>query len=344
MKKLLLSIFAFSTLAVSINAQDAAKAVAQSAQTEAAKIIETTKAKDPEKKESNWKISGIISFNASATGLVNWAAGGNNNINMVAAANVSFLYKNGPFAWDSNIDTDFGESFVGNSVTQDWKKWQKTNDKLNISTKFGWEMAKSWYLTALGSFKTQYAFGYDYADASETKPNPISQIMTPSYTDLSVGIDWKPNSIFTIYVSPIAGRITTATNDQLREKYFGADYYNKFLVDGICTRNYQAEFGASLKAGVNYDKIENLKIISTITVFTPYSAKPHVDLDWDFSISYQFLKVLNVSLGTQLKYYDRVLFDKDLNGNLIVDANGNPNPSPRVQFKTILGLGIGYSF
>ncbi len=340
MKKLLLSIFALSALVASINAQDAAKAVAQSAQTEAAKIIETTKAEDPEKKESNWKISGIITFNASATGLVNWAAGGNNNINMVAAANVSFLYKNGPFAWDSNIDTDFGESYVENSN----HAWQKTNDKLNISTKFGWEMAKSWYLTALGSFKTQYAFGYDY---SQEELSPISQIMTPSYTDLSVGIDWKPNSIFTIYVSPIAGRITTATNADLRAKYFGADYVEKHLdpLTGLCDRNYQAEFGASLKAGVNYDKIENLKIISTVTVFTPYSA-PHVDLDWDFSISYQFLKVLNVSLGTQLKYYDRVLFDKvDPETKApILNADGTVAQGPRVQFKTILGLGIGYSF
>lgn len=341
MKKLLLSIFTLSVMAVSINAQDTAKKVANDAQSQAAKIIETTKAEDPEKKESNWKISGIISFNASATGLVNWAAGGNNNINMVAAANVSFLYKNGPFAWDSNIDTDFGESFVDNSK----HNWQKTNDKLNISTKFGWEMAKSWYLTALGSFKTQYAFGYDY---SQDELSPISQFMTPSYTDLSVGIDWKPNSIFTIYVSPIAGRITTATNADLREKYFGADYVKKHRdpLTGLCNRNFQAEFGASLKAGVNYAAIDNLKIISTVTVFTPYSAKPHVDLDWDFSISYQFLKVLNVSLGTQLKYYDRVLFDKlDPETKApILNTDGTIAQGPRVQFKTILGLGIGYSF
>ena len=338
MKKLLLSIVALCAMAASISAQDAAKKVATDAQSQAASIIETTQAEDS---KSNWKVSGIISFNASATGLVNWAAGGNNNINMVAAANVSFLYKNGPFAWDSNIDTDFGESFVDNNL----HKWQKTNDKLNISTKFGWEMAKSWYITALGSFKTQYAPGYDY---SQEVLSPISKIMTPSYTDLSVGIDWKPNSIFTVYVSPIAGRITTATTDELRTKYFGADYVEKHLnpETGFCARNYQAEFGASLKAGVNYAAIDNLKIISTVTVFTPYSAKPHVDLDWDFSISYQFLKVLNVSLGTQLKYYDRVLFDKlDPETKApILNTDGTIAQGPRVQFKTILGLGIGYSF
>lgn len=341
MKKFLLSILALSTFLFAANADDTAKKVAQSAQSEAAKIIETTQTDDAAKKESNWKVSGILSFNASATGLVNWAAGGNNNINMVAAANVSFLYKKGAFAWDSNIDTDFGESFVDNSK----HNWQKTNDKLNISTKFGWEMAKSWYLTALGSFKTQYAYGYDY---SQDELSPISQFMTPSYTDLSVGIDWKPSSIFTIYVSPVAGRITTATNDQLRAKYFGKDYYEKHFnaATGLCDRNFQAEFGASLKAGINYDKIENLKIISTVTVFTPYSAKPHVDLDWDFSISYQFLKVLNVSLGTQLKYYDRVLFDKldPETKTPILNADGTVAQGPRVQFKTILGLGIGYSF
>ena len=341
MKKLLLTIFALSAITASIYAQDAAKKVAADSQSASASIIATAQAEDAAEKKSNWKVSGILTFNASATSLVNWAAGGNNNINMVAAANVSFLYKNGPFAWDSNIDTDFGESFVDNNL----HKWQKTNDKLNISTKFGWEMAKSWYLTALGSFKTQYAPGYDYSQEILT---PISKIMTPSYTDISLGIDWKPNSIFSIYVSPIAGRITTATTDELRSKYFGADYVAKYFNEetGFCSRNYQAEFGASLKAGVNYAAIENLKIISTVTVFTPYSKNPHVDLDWDFSISYQFLKVLNVSLGTQLKYYDRVLFDKldPETKEPILNADGTIAQGPRVQFKTILGVGIGYSF
>ena len=49
-------ICALSALVVSGNAQDTAKKVAQSAQSEAAKIIEATKAEEPEKKESNWKI------------------------------------------------------------------------------------------------------------------------------------------------------------------------------------------------------------------------------------------------------------------------------------------------
>jgi hypothetical protein len=77
--------------------------------------------------------------------------------------------------------------------------------------------------------------------------------------------------------------------------------------------------------------------MSSLVLFTPYTNKKqpfgNFDVDWDFSISYQFLKVLNVSLMTSLKYYDQVM---------ITDKKGNVGP--RVQFKEVLGLGIGYSF
>lgn len=56
-------------------------------------------------------------------------------------------------------------------------------------------------------------------------------------------------------------------------------------------------------------------------------------MDWDFLISYQFLKVLNVTLSTRLKYY---------NGTLIEDKNGVVKD--RVQLKSVIGVGLGYSF
>ncbi len=59
----------------------------------------------------------------------------------------------------------------------------------------------------------------------------------------------------------------------------------------------------------------------------------HFDVEWNFLISYQFLKVLNVTLVTNLKYY---------NGTLIKDKQGVEKE--RVQFKSVLGIGLGYSF
>ncbi len=50
-------------------------------------------------------------------------------------------------------------------------------------------------------------------------------------------------------------------------------------------------------------------------------------------ISYQFMKVLNVSLSTSLKYYEKTLI-----------ANKEGELAPRVQFMENFTFGIGYSF
>jgi hypothetical protein len=57
------------------------------------------------------------------------------------------------------------------------------------------------------------------------------------------------------------------------------------------------------------------------------------DVDWTVAVSYKFLKYLNVTLSTDLKYY---------NGVMIADKDGNK--AERVQFKAVLGVGVGYSF
>ena len=43
--------------------------------------------------EKKWKVNGVVGLNATATGMWNWAAGGNNNANGVLFGNVSLLYR-----------------------------------------------------------------------------------------------------------------------------------------------------------------------------------------------------------------------------------------------------------
>lgn len=350
MKKILLLTLAIS-MPLILSAQSDKAAAESNIEANMAAQETLTKAETP---QSYWKCNGIISLNASATGLWNWAAGGNNNITSVAAANVTLLYKKNAIAWESNLDTDFGLTYL----ESDFAPWRKSNDKINFTTKFGWEFHKTWYLTVLGSFKSQYARGYEYGSKNMMKP--ISGWLSPSYTDVSVGIDWKPNEIFSVYVSPVVGRITSCTLAELEyENDEGAvekfNLRNSFGMEKIGETGYKpfmAELGFSARAGVNYTRIENLKIISTVSLFTPYKKaktaldpetfRPednfrrfgNFDIDWDFAISYQFLKVLNVTLNTSLKY---------INGVLIADKKGE-NPTERVQFKGNLGIGIGYSF
>jgi len=381
------------------NAEAAAKAGADLQKLEAA--------------ENPWKFDGTIGLNAAATGLVNWAAGGKNNVNGIAYAKLHLLYHKDAIAWETNFDTDFGMTWLD----QKEDKFQKSSDNIKLTTKFGWEFKKNWYLTVLGGFQSQYALGRNYQEGYN---NIISKWLAPSYTDISVGIDYKYSvngADFSVYLSPVAGRITTAyIGDAWNKKYTEEAVFATFdalVADGTITeddcaaskaaynygaymenggvdvrqtlqesigtytyrkdgtqkfRDFRAEMGLSFKGSIAYT-YQDFKLSTTLTLFSPYQGKGfslkdiyeeangagswaerdknlnyfeysnknrqfgHFDVDWDVALSYQFLKCLQVTLQTSLKYYP---------GMLIADKDGNV--AERCQFKGIIGLGVGYSF
>ncbi|MBO4690019.1 MAG: DUF3078 domain-containing protein [Paludibacteraceae bacterium] len=377
MKRVFLSFSLCALVALTLSAQDVDKATvtgnAEAAQAAGEELQQV-------KKESPWKFDGTVGLNAAATGLINWAAGGKNNVNGIIYAKLHLLYKKDAIAWETNFDTDYGMTWID----QDEDAFQKSSDNIKLATKFGWEFKETLYLTALASFQSQYAIGRNYV----TGYNPaISKWLAPSYTDISVGLDWKKSyngADFSIYLSPVAGRISTAyigdawntkysaeydaamgtTGYNLREelqKSYGTYGYDENTGEKIY-RNYRAELGLSFKGAIAYT-YKDFKLGTTLALFTPYQGKGfnakeiyeaangvgsytdyfeysnknryfgHFDVDWDVNLSYQFLKCLQVTLQTSMKYY---------NGTLIADKNGVE--AERVQFKGVIGLGVGYSF
>ncbi|MBQ4395637.1 MAG: DUF3078 domain-containing protein [Paludibacteraceae bacterium] len=420
MSKKILSVALCLMAALTIVAQDVDKATVTGNADAAAKAgADLQKLENADKA---WKFDGTVGLNAAATGLVNWAAGGKNNVNGIVYAKLHLLYHKDAIAWETNLDTDFGLTWID----QDEDAFQKSSDNIKLATKFGWEFKENWYLTILGSFQSQYALGRNYVDGYN---NIISKWLAPSYTDISVGIDWKKSyngADFSIYLSPIAGRITSAyigenwNQKYTRENALGALQYDidhatddatkaiaqaaydvaaaaydnmggyeaeqaagtdirsqlqkaygtySYDASGNKTyRNARAEFGLSFKGGIAYT-YKDLKLSTTLALFSPYQGKGFslkeiyegnhgagswetrdknenyfeysnnnrffgmFDVDWDCALSYQFLKCLQVTLQTSLKYY---------NGTLIADKEGNL--SERCQFKGVIGLGVGYSF
>lgn len=335
MKKifLLFSVFAFAFTWVSAQVDE--KTAAEEALKTKVKAAEIDSAK-------HWKCTGIVGLNAAQTGLFNWAAGGNNNVTGFVYANVTLSYKKNKWTWDSNLDTELGLMYSADYVRYPWRK---ANDKLNFTTKVGYQMHPQWYLTLLGSFRSQYASGMDYkkVDAGEElEPTLISKWLSPSYTDLALGIEYRPNDIFTVGVYPVAGRMTTCTYEPLRPSY------GLPMRDDSTFKPVALNMGLRINGGINYTLVKNLKIISTITLFTPYTARIHdeehgqkfgnFDVDWDVAIAYSFLKVFSVSVMTSLKYYEKVMIDGPAWGKY------HEGPRARVQFKEVIGVGIGYSF
>ena len=401
MKKSILTVALCLIAALTMSAQTVDKATVTGNADAAAKAgADLKKLEDGEKA---WKFDGTVGLNAAATGLVNWAAGGKNNVNGIVYAKLHLLYHKNAIAWETNFDTDFGMTWID----QKEDAFQKSSDNIKLATKFGWEFKENWYLTVLGGFQSQYALGREYV----TGYNPaISKWLAPSYTDISVGIDWKKSyngADFSIYLSPVAGRITTAyTGNAWNERYTkeawvaagnaeadwnqtvfeaqqaahtdlastlkdrnGVSYYDA-LGNKMYNRNARAEFGLSFKGAIAYT-YKDMKLSTTLALFSPYAGKGSAlasyeddatraanrgtagyneadhyfrysnmnrqfglfDVDWDVALSYQFLKCLQVTLQTSLKYYPGALI-----------ANKDGVLSERCQFKGVIGIGVGYSF
>ena len=406
MRKSILSLSLCLLAAMTMTAQEVDKAVVTGNADAAAKA--GADLKKLEEGEKAWKFDGSVGLNAAATGLVNWAAGGKNNVSGLIYAKLHLLYHKNAFAWETNFDTDFGLTWID----QEEDAFQKSSDNIKLATKVGWEFKKNWYLTVLGGFQSQYAPGRNYKAGYN---NLISRWLAPSYTDISVGIDYKysyKGADFSLYISPVAGRITTAyIGNGLNEKYTKEAWitgeidgtkhaeteWNETVYQGLMDahtdvrsnlqrtigttylgadadehfRNFRAEFGFNLKGSIAY-AYKDFKLSTTLALFTPYQGKGFkvqdawlaadptrsiddwnalpaadryfeysnknrfigmFDVDWDVAMSYQFLKCLQVTLQTSLKYYP---------GTLIADKDGNV--SERCQFKGVIGIGVGYSF
>jgi len=395
-------------------------------------------ARDSKQEEKIWKLSGNLGLNSAATGLWNWTAGGNSNVNGTVFTDMRLLYHKDKMAWDSNLVMKYGLNWKD----QAYDKLQKSDDKLSFSTKFGWEFDKSLYLTVLGSMNTQFAYGRKY-NGKLMPDTVISKFMAPGYFDLSLGLDWKPNDTFSLYVSPLAGRITVVScSKRTEERYFNelveqtvdniealadeigyrGDIHDeeaarewarliwederslgqnlrqtyglvKYTMDdpeiGLLEKTNptcRAEFGLSIKASADY-KIKQLKLGSTLALFTPYAwdkrklyrldagsdgayfADPseelieladmtylgfldnnrrfgNFDVDWTVNLSYQFLKCLQLTVLTDLRYYNGVKIPKICTDTSCPKASegSHSHSVERVQFKGMLGFGVGYAF
>lgn len=271
---------------------------------------DTTKVKE-------WNLKGSAGINFTQTSLSNWSAGGDNTVAGNAFLNAGLDYKKGHWLWQNTLAMEYGLAYTKTNNTQ------KSTDKIEFATQLGYTTDNKWYYSAMADFKTQFAKGYNYPNRDEY----ISKFMAPAYATLSVGIEYKPeDKFYSVYFSPLAAKFTFVQDDSLSAKgYFGVDPGDKF----------RAEFGAYLKAKAEKDIMENVKLMTDVNFFTAYDKSfGNVDVEWNLLINMKINKYLNASLNTTLKYDDDVKY---------IDTDGNKHGA-RVQFKEILGIGIGYNF
>ena len=269
-----------------------------------------------QEEEEGWSHNGLAGFNLSQTAFTNWSAGGENTVADNIYFNGSLNYKKDKLSWTNDLSANYGQNFTQNTG------WRKSIDNLNFASKLGHQINETVYYAALLDFKSQLADGYKYTDDDKTL---VSKFLTPSYLNLSVGIDYKPNSHIAVYYSPVAGKLTMVTDTLLSEAY-GIDAGKKV----------RPQLGSIFKVNVDYTFYEDkVTLKSVLDLFTAYDDTfGKVDVNWDVLIGYNLTKLLTLTFQSTLKYDDDIK---------TVDDEGNIRGA-KVQFKEMVGLGISYKF
>ncbi|MCF8370206.1 MAG: DUF3078 domain-containing protein [Bacteroidales bacterium] len=291
MKKTIYAIAILATMALSLNAQE-----------------------EPAK---TWKTGGAGSLAFSQVSLSNWAAGGENSISGNLMLNLFANYKKGNSTWDNTLGFGYG------TMKQGDQGWRKTDDKIELASKYGRNASKNWYYSALANFKTQMTTGYKYSNDPDVPNEEISNFMVPAYLNLALGMDYKPNDNFSMFISPLSGKVTFV-NDTLFSTTYGLDAGEKI----------RTEFGAYMKIAYKKDIMENVNFSTKIDLFSNYLDKPqNLDVNWEVLITMKINKYLSANLSTTLIYDNDILFGDD-----------PTKLSPEIQFKEVLGIGLSYNF
>ncbi len=267
-----------------------------------------------------WTLFGNGSVGFTQTALANWAKGGESSLALLFLSKYNANYSKNKTRWESSAELRYGV----NQTKQ--KGFEKNDDKIEIQSRFGYSAFKKWFYSAEVNFKTQMAPGYKYPD----KTNPISSFMAPGYLTFSVGLDYKPNKDFSLFISPLTTKTTYVRDTtHIRPKNYGLEPGTKKLW----------EPGIIIKSTWRKKLADNVTYATKEEFFNDYKYPfKKFSFNWEQTLTMQVSHYLNAMIRTELIYdYNTKFPIRDESGTEI-------GRKPKWQFKELFNIGFNYKF
>ncbi len=300
-----------------------------------------------------WIKGGVFNLGLNQGFLHNWAAGGE----------VASLTINGQFSgyitrifhhhiWSNNLDMTYGLFYAySNSFVP-----RKIDDRIDFTSKYGVQVdnSKSFYLSALVNFKSQFTKGYDYSipnwDSFST-----SKFLSPAYATGAIGLEYRKGTDISLFFSPIAARFTFADRyytTMLPEGAFGIRYNetSRFELGAYFTGRYQTEINKKLIFKTRLDLYSNYlakDTQDTIGKVVKRDNPGNIDVLWDNFFSYKMSKYLSVTLAATFIYDNDLPYSRTYTDPTTNDVIAKDEPGTGLgwwQVKQMFALGLQYRF
>ena len=260
-----------------------------------------------------WKKGGLFSVNIAQGSLSNWQGGGDKfSFSSVGLLNLFAFYQKGKDNWDNTFD--FGYGYVKTTSLGS----RKSDDRINITSKYGHLISEKWRASALFDFRSQFSRGFNYSKNAQGQDvrELTSNFMAPAYVLLSLGFDYKPNNDFSLFISPLTERYIIVADDYLSSiGAFGVE-------PGSRKKN---ELGAFLSATYNKEILKNITYKTKLDAFSNYKHEPqNVDIFWNNILAMKVNQFISTNIVFDLLYDDDAI--------------------ARWQVRQLLGIGVSAKF
>lgn len=226
--------------------------------------------------------------------------------------------------WENQASWQFGLQRLGSGIvaqgSNDFKvPFQKAIDELRVNSKYGYKIKEDGKLYYAGLFNLLSQLTPTYQGNAEYPGNFVSDVFntgllqsklfSPATVQFSLGLDWKPNSNFSLYYSPIGAKFIIVGDDDIA--VLGV-HGNPVVrdADGVVTsfENTDSQLGSTLRAGYVTGEKSKVKFTSNLLLFSNYLNNPqNVDIDWANALGYELFKNFQLNLLLNVFYDDDVL-------------------------------------
>ena len=230
-----------------------------------------------------WRHAVVAGVNLTQASFTNWAAGGENSLAYSLLLNGLSANEGDQFDWLNNYKLTFGQARLSSQGIR------KTEDEIYFESLLLYKMRLHLNPYASITFRTQFAPGYKYeGDGSNIQ---VSKFFDPASLSQSVGMAYRP-------VPEVITRLGVGMREVLTSTF------NQYADDPKTTETEKTRVlgGAEWVTDVNWEFYDNMKYVSKLEVFSPFTTPEKMTVRWDNGISAKVNTYVNVLLNVQILY------------------------------------------
>lgn len=274
-------------------------------------VEKVDKSKVLRSQHSPWRKSATLSLQLTQNYATNnWHQGSANAFAMLWNAKALVNYKSENISWENTIDWRVGAS----TVSQDsLRVINTTDDKLQVYSKFGYQLHKKWYLSMYADFRTNL-----FPNFQKNSQMLNTTFLTPIRYSMGVGVDCKVVKGLSINFSPVTYKMVYALNTD--PEYVNVTEFG--ISEGTDMLN---EVGSSLRVEWKWRPLREIELETKFYFFTNYKqVETELEIDVDF--------IINRYMSARLLLHPRY------DGTIVSDE------PQKLQFKELISVGFAHTF